>query len=93
MTKIGFRDHDGGLSACCVADRWRLVVAVERVERYRQTGSTRRPLGSLADRTVGDVTQRAVSPPEPRPDPVRQFTAKRGVGVVNANETHDPLRR
>ncbi len=55
VTVVDFCDHNRGLSCCGVAYLPRLIVAVERVERYRQTRSTRRPLATLPDRPVGDI--------------------------------------
>ena len=42
---------------------------------------------------MGDLTQRAVPSTESGTDPIGQFAAQRAVGVVDADETYDSMRR
>ena len=88
---VGFGDDHGCLPAGCRANRVGLIVAVECVERHRQPGLAGLPLGSLSDGSVGDVAQRAVPPAETGTDPIRELAANGAVGVVHADEAHDPL--
>ena len=87
MTKIGFRDHDGGLSACCVADRWRLVV------RWNVSNGIGKPVRHAAhsgrSRTVPWVMSHSAQCRRPSRAPTQYDSSPRNV----ASASYTPTRR
>ena len=88
---IGSGDDDRCLPARCRSNRVGLVVAMKGVERHRQPGLACLPLRSLADRSVSDFAQGTMPSTETGTDPIGEFAAHRAVGVIHADEAHDPL--
>jgi len=85
----GLSDDHGYLPIRCCADLVRLIVAMEGVERHRETLPARFPFRSWSDRSVGDLAQRTMSSTETRTDPIGELAAHGAVGVVHADEAHD----
>lgn len=70
----------------------RRIVAMKRAERDRQTFLTLPPIGPLREQAVCDVAESAVPHAESCPDPVRDFTDDRRVGVVHTDELRDVIQ-
>ena len=83
MAGVGFGDDHRRPPTGSAADRVGLIVSMVGVERHRQVCLARLPLGSLTDRSVGDLAQRAMPSTETGTDPVGEFAAQGAVGVVD----------
>jgi len=66
---------------------------MEGVEADGQARSAGSPLGSLPNRSVGDLAQRAMAASEAGTDPVGELAPDGAVGVVDADQAHDLLGR
>src|SRR4029079_6703249 len=71
------------------ADRLGLVVAVVRVERSGEIGTTGPPFSALTNESVGDVTECGARPAKSGADPICELATHAAVSVVHPDESDD----
>ena len=79
-------DHTRCLLAARGRNLRRALIEVNSFERHRQRCALLFPFFLLAEGPVRDFAERAVGSPNPRSEPVAQFSGERSIGVVDANE-------
>ena len=86
---VGLGKHNRCPIARCGQHRFRLIVAVKRLERHGEPRATFLPSAAFSQKSVRDVAQGAMGSSEPSVDPVRDLAERRPVSRVDTDEPID----